>query len=59
MMTAKFARLTSHILEIGAPVILTGASALLVTALQNALASGDQFIYIRVEDPVSPYPLPA
>ena len=48
----------SH-LEIGEPVILTGASALLVAALQNAIANDSQFVYIRIEDTVSPYPLPA
>ena len=46
-------------LEIGEPVVITGASAILVTALQNAITTGGQFVYIRVEDPVSPYPLPA
>lgn len=48
-------------LEIGGPVVITNASALLVAALQAALANfpNNQFVYIRVEDPVSPYPLPA
>ena len=46
-------------LEIGEPVIITNASRLVVTALQNALQNGNQFVYIRVEDTVSPYPLPA
>ncbi len=45
--------------EIGDPVIIANASRLIVTALQDALQNGDQFVYIRVEDTVSPYPLPA
>ena len=45
-------------LEVGSSIIITGASGILVTALQNALKGGSQFVYIRVEDPVSPYPLP-
>lgn len=46
-------------LEIGEPVIVANASRLIVTALQAALVNGDQFVYIRVEDAASPYPLPA
>jgi Holliday junction resolvase RusA-like endonuclease len=36
-------------LEIGPQISISGASS---------LQGGSQFVYIRVEDPVSPYPLP-
>lgn len=39
--------------EIGGPVVAT-ASVLIA----NALRAGDPFVYVRVEDPDSPYPLP-
>ena len=41
-------------LEIGPGTTIAGASGLIAAALQ----AGDQFVYIRVEDPISPYPLP-
>ncbi|WP_337176129.1 RusA family crossover junction endodeoxyribonuclease [Paludisphaera sp.] len=41
-------------LEIGAPVAIANASKLLVTAIRT----GGPFVYVRVEDPESPYPLP-
>ena len=46
-------------LGVGESVVINGASVVLVSALQHAIATGGQFVYIRVEDPVSPYPLPA
>jgi len=51
----------AHITHLGIDetVIITDASALLVTAWRNAVVTGSQFLYIRVEDPVLPYPLPA
>jgi Holliday junction resolvase RusA-like endonuclease len=41
-------------LEIGAPFSIVGVSKIIV----NALQAGNQFVYVRVEDPVNPYPLP-
>jgi hypothetical protein len=41
-------------LEIGAPFTIVGVSKIIV----NALQAGSQFVYVRVEDPVDPYPLP-
>jgi Holliday junction resolvase RusA-like endonuclease len=41
-------------LEIGGPIVIGTASRLLV----NAIRTGGQFVYVRVEDPESPYPLP-
>jgi Holliday junction resolvase RusA-like endonuclease len=43
----------SH-LEIGAAFSIAGVSKVLVTALQ----AGSQFLYVRIEDPVDPFPLP-
>lgn len=43
----------SH-LEIAAPFTIVGVSKVIV----NALQAGNQFVYVRVEDPVDPYPLP-
>jgi Holliday junction resolvase RusA-like endonuclease len=43
----------SH-LEIGGPFSIVGVSKMIV----NALQAGIQFVYVRVEDPVNPYPLP-
>lgn len=40
--------------EIGGAFAIRGASKILVDALQT----GDQFVYVRIEDPVLPYPLP-
>ena len=40
--------------RIDAPFVFAGASALLVSAVQT----GNQFVYVRIEDPVVPYPLP-
>ena len=41
-------------LRIGAAFSIAGASRILVTALQ----AGSQFVYVRIEDPVDPFPLP-
>ena len=41
-------------LRIGAAFSIAGASRVLVTALQAGL----QFVYVRIEDPVYPFPLP-
>jgi Holliday junction resolvase RusA-like endonuclease len=43
----------SH-LKIGFPYSIVGVSKLLV----NALQAGQQFVYVRVEDTVTPFPLP-
>ena len=43
----------SH-LKIGAAFSIVGVSKVLVTALQ----AGSQFVYVRIEDPVDPFPLP-
>jgi len=41
-------------LKIGAAFSIVGVSKVLVTALQAGL----QFVYVRIEDPVDPFPLP-
>jgi len=41
-------------LRIGAAFSIAGVSKVLVTALQ----AGSQFVYVRIEDPVDPFPLP-
>jgi hypothetical protein len=41
-------------LEIGAPFSIVGLSKMIV----NALQAGTQFVYVRIEDPMNPYPLP-
>jgi Holliday junction resolvase RusA-like endonuclease len=41
-------------LRIGAAFSIAGVSKVLVTALQAGL----QFVYVRIEDPVDPFPLP-
>ena len=41
-------------LQIGAPFSIVGVSRIIV----NAIQSGQQFVYVRIEDPVDPYPLP-
>jgi Holliday junction resolvase RusA-like endonuclease len=41
-------------LPIGAPMVIAGASKLLVGAIQ----AGQQFVYVRIEEPVDPLPLP-
>ena len=43
----------SH-LKIGSPYSIVGVSKILV----NALQAGQQFVYVRLEDPVDPFPLP-
>jgi hypothetical protein len=43
----------SHV-RIDAPFVVVGASRLLVAAVQ----AGNQFVYVRIEDPVDPFPLP-
>jgi Holliday junction resolvase RusA-like endonuclease len=43
----------SH-LKIGAPYSIIGVSKILV----NALQAGQQFVYLRLEDPADPFPLP-
>jgi len=40
--------------EIGAAFSIVGGSKI----IGNALQAGNQFIYVRIEDPVHPYPLP-
>jgi hypothetical protein len=40
--------------RIDAPFSFMGASKIIVTAVQ----AGNQFVYIRIEDPVDPFPLP-
>lgn len=40
--------------RIDAPFVFVGASKILVSAVQ----AGNQFVYVRIEDPVDPYPLP-
>ena len=39
---------------IGAPFVFVGASPAIVTAVQ----AGNAFVYVRIEDPVVPFPLP-
>ncbi len=41
-------------LQIGGAFIIAGVSKILVTALQ----AGSQFVYVRIEDPFDPFPLP-
>mgnify|MGYP001147952002 CR=1 FL=1 len=41
-------------LEIDAPFTVAGAARIIVDALRE----GERFVYVRVEDPVVPYPLP-
>jgi Holliday junction resolvase RusA-like endonuclease len=41
-------------LKIGAAFSIAGVSKVLVTALQ----SGSQFVYVRIEEPIDPFPLP-
>ncbi len=41
-------------LEIGTPFSIVGVSKVIVDAIQ----AGNQFVYVRIEDPVDPYPLP-
>lgn len=41
-------------LEIGAPYSIADVSEILV----DMLRAGKQFVYVRVEDPVIPFPLP-
>jgi len=41
-------------LKIGAAFSIAGVSKVLVTALQ----AGSQFVYVRIEDPLDPFPLP-
>lgn len=40
--------------KIDTPLVVAGASKVLVAALQ----AGDQFVYVRIEDPANPLPLP-
>lgn len=40
--------------EIGAAFSIRGVSKILVDAIQ----AGTQFVYVRIEDPVTPFPLP-
>jgi len=40
--------------RIDTPFVFVGASKLIVTAIQ----AGKQFVYVRLEDPVEPFPLP-
>jgi Holliday junction resolvase RusA-like endonuclease len=43
----------SHV-RIDGPFVIVGVSKILVAALQ----AGHQFVYVRIEDPVDPFPLP-
>jgi Holliday junction resolvase RusA-like endonuclease len=40
--------------RIDAPFVVVGVSKVLVSAIQ----AGNQFVYVRIEDPVDPFPLP-
>jgi crossover junction endodeoxyribonuclease RusA len=40
--------------KIGGPLVIVGVSKVLVSAIQ----SGKQFVYVRIEDAVEPFPLP-
>lgn len=40
--------------RIDAPFVFVGASKILVAAVQ----AGNEFVYVRIEDPVEPFPLP-
>lgn len=39
---------------IDAPFVIRGVSKIIVSAVQE----GNQFVYVRIEDPVDPFPLP-
>lgn len=39
---------------IDAPFVIVGASKIIVSAVQ----AGNQFVYVRIEDPADPFPLP-
>jgi hypothetical protein len=41
-------------LRIDDPFVIVGVSQMIVAALQ----AGNQFVYVRIEDPVVPFPLP-
>ncbi len=41
-------------LQIGGTFPAVGVSELLITAIQ----AGSQFVYVRIEDPIDPFPLP-
>ncbi len=41
--------------RIDAPFVFVGASKLIVAAVQ----SGGEFVYVRIEDPLDPFPLPS
>jgi Holliday junction resolvase RusA-like endonuclease len=41
-------------MRIDAPMIVAKASSILVSAVQ----AGNEFVYVRIEDPVDPFPLP-
>ena len=43
----------SHV-RINAPFVFVGASKIVVAAVQ----AGNQFVYVRIEDAVDPFPLP-
>jgi hypothetical protein len=43
----------SHV-RIHAPFVFVGASKIVVAAVQ----AGNQFVYVRIEDAVDPFPLP-
>jgi Holliday junction resolvase RusA-like endonuclease len=40
--------------RIDVPFVFVGASRIIVTAVQ----AGNQFVYVRIEDPIDPFPLP-
>jgi Holliday junction resolvase RusA-like endonuclease len=40
--------------RIDAPFVIVGASKIIVAAMQ----AGNEFVYVRIEDPVDPFPLP-
>jgi Holliday junction resolvase RusA-like endonuclease len=40
--------------RINSPFVIVGVSRIIVSAIQ----AGNQFVYVRIEDPVDPYPLP-
>ena len=41
--------------RIDAPFVVVGASKLIVAAVQ----AGDEFVYVRIEDAIDPFPLPS
>ncbi len=43
----------SHV-RIDAPFVIVGTSKILV----DSIHAGNQFVYVRIEDPVEPFPLP-